>query len=155
MGWGRDVSWLVYEPGGPFNPGLGPGPEGLQYKGPPRGFFAETSPLEAQGFYALREDYEIVPGGNKGIVSLSTTDARGKLTIPGGQASPEAGEFWTKMLRQFRQGLKFHLTVKLYAHDGSGLDPYSLGRIDDSFWKSNGATLLGEHTWKDIFEVED
>ena len=155
MGWGHDVSWLVYEPGAPSNL-AGPGPEGLQYKGPQRGgIFGEIFPLEAQGFYALRGDYGIIPGGNQGIAAGATTDARGELTIPGGRASPAAGEFWTKMLRQFRQGLKFHLTVKLYAHDGTNLDPYDSGRDVDFFWKSAGATWLGEHTWKNIFEVDD
>jgi len=154
MGWGQDVSWLVYEPG-PVGNLAGPGPIGLQYRGPQRGgIFGEIFKPEAQGFYALRQHVEIVPGGNQGIVAGVTADATGKLTIPGGRASPAAGEFWTKMLRQFRQGLKFHLTVKLYAHDGTG-PAFTGDRVTDFHWKSNGAKWLGEHTWQNIFEVDD
>lgn len=141
MPWGsKDVSWFVYEPG-----------TGVQYKGPQQGFFGTLAPLEAQGFFALKNAVRVSPGRKITVLPGTVSDAQGGLRIPGGQDSPAAYDFWGRMLRQFRRGLKFHLDVKLYAHDGTG----STSTATSFHWDDNGATELGSHRWENIFEVDD
>jgi len=132
-----DPTWVVYEPGRvPFH--------GLKYSTD----FLDSP--ESKEFSRLRAGVRVEPGFQGVMIPKGNElhTVTGQLTIPGPEFSQLAKTFWERRLGKaygsgYQPAQKFHLTVKLIG----------LAEPQAAFNGPN-ATILAEHRYKDLFEVE-